>query len=402
MYIIIGQGAAGTSAANRLRELDPATPVTVITSETDYFYSRIDLPDIIGGKYGEERSVLQPAATFAERGIACRMGETVTGIIPAEKAVELASGERLTYKKLLLATGSLPVIPPLAGTDCQGVHSVWTLEQARTMIQQFSDTRRAVVVGAGLIGLKTALAIAARGVEVTVVEYLPRVLPRQLDEVGSEMVAAKVRDKGVELLLGTKVEGFVTEQGRISGVRLAERVIGCDMVVMAVGVKPNSHLAVLAGLKTNRGVIVDEHLQTSDPDIYTAGDAAEVIDALTGKPTVPAIWPVAVEQGAVAAINMSGGKAACAGTIAMNSVEIAGVPIVSVGDIEEGPGDVRLSLSGYGHKKIVVRNDVVRGVLFVGDISQAGVAAHLVERRTQLPVDKLPTRSLSFAELLAI
>lgn len=307
MYIIIGQGAAGTSAANKLRELEPAASVTVITGEADYFYSRIDLPDILGGKYSEERSVLQPADTFAMRGITCRMDETVAGIIPEEKVVELASGERLAYKKLLLATGSLPVIPPLVNADCQGIHSVWTLEEIRTMLKEIPNTGHAIVVGAGLIGLKIALAIAARGVEVTVIEYMPRVLPRQLDKSASEMVAAKVQTKGVELLLGTKVEGFVAERGKVSGVKLADRVIKCDMVVMAVGVKPNSRLAVQVGLKTNRGIIVDECMQTSDPDIYAAGDAAEVIDVISGKSTVPAIWPAAVEQGAIAAINMSGG-----------------------------------------------------------------------------------------------
>ena len=205
MYIIIGQGIAGATAAEMLRKLDPERPVTVITDECDYVYSRIDLPDIITGKYEPAASALRTAEDFANAGITCIMGETAAALLPDLKVVELSSGRRLTYHKLLLATGSLPVVPPVPGAGAPGVYSLWTMRQAMELIGAAGKARSAVVVGAGLIGLKTALALKKRGLNVTVVEKLPRVLPRQLDGESSGMVAEAVRDRGIEVLVDTGI-----------------------------------------------------------------------------------------------------------------------------------------------------------------------------------------------------
>ena len=182
MYIVIGQGIAGATAAETLRKLDPQNPVTVITGERDYVYSRIDLPDIIAGRYEPAASTLRTAEDFAKAGIECLMGETAAALLRDEKAVVLSSGKRLPYDKLLLATGSLPVVPPVPGAGTPGVYSLWTLQQAGEIVDAAGKARSAVVVGAGLIGLKTALALKKRGLNVAVIEKLPRLLPRQLDE----------------------------------------------------------------------------------------------------------------------------------------------------------------------------------------------------------------------------
>jgi len=385
MYIIIGQGAAGTSAAKTLRRLDPTTPVTMITDEQDYFYSRVDLPDILGGKYEAAESELQGADAFRDLGVTCRMGEHVKAIHPAEKTVELSSGEQLKYIKLLLATGSLPVIPPLPGRDAQGVYALWTLAQTRDIVHAAQSARSAVVIGAGLIGLKTALALASRGLEVTIVEKLCRVMPRQLDEAAATTIANAVRAKGVTVLLGTEVKAIATCDGTVTGVQLEAGEIPCDMVIMAVGVKPNVELARASGVEIGRGIRVDTLQQTSVADIYAAGDAAETIDPLTGNRVIPAIWPVAVEQGEVAASNMTGTQAEFKGSVAMNAIEIAGVPLVSIGDIEGEPGDELLT-SGVGprYRKLVLRGNKVRGVLFLGDIRQSGVIGSLVLSQTEV------------------
>jgi len=402
MYIVVGQGAAGVSAAAKLREVDPLTPVTIITGERDYFYSRIDLPDIVGGKHKSGDSLIYGSEYFAEHNITCRMGETVTDIIPADMAVTLASGERLTYKRLLLATGSLPAVPSLPGVHYAGIHTLWTLQQAREIVAELPVTRHAVVIGAGLIGLKTALAIASRGIKVTVIESLSRLLPRQLDETGSQLLTDKVMAMGAELLLNTSVKAFSATGGRVSGVQVPGLLIDCDLVVIAVGTKPNTELAARCGIKLNRGIVVDEFMRTSDQHIYAAGDVCEVMDILSGRATVPAIWPVAVEQGAIAGVNMTGGKLAYVGSLAKNSVEIAGLPIVSVGDIEEKPGDDVFHPRGPGYKKIVIRDGKVRGVLFIGDIRQVGVIASLVDRQMSAPWERMPTRGVNVPELLAL
>lgn len=405
MYIIIGQGAAGTAAANTLRQVDPATPVTMITDELDYFYSRIDLPDIIAGKYEPAAAELQSPAKFSELNISCRMGERVAAIFPDKHEIELASGERLSYTKLLLATGSSSFMPPLAGCNADGMHVLWTMAQADSIIQAADSAKSAVVIGAGLIGIKTALALKKRGLTVTLIEKLPRLLPRQLDELASVIVAEHVQTSGVQILTGTAVEQILTaSDGKVAGVKLPDRTINCDMVVMAVGVKANTELAFKAGITVRRGIVADEYMHTSMPDVYVAGDAAEVRDALTGEYTVSAIWPEAVEQGQIAARNMAGGKAAYTSGTAMNSVEVAGVPLVSVGDIEGGQQDeILIATRRNSYRKIVIRDGVVRGMLCVGDINQAGVLAGLVLRKAKCEdASRLLSPAFGFASLLAM
>ena len=404
MYIIIGQGIAGATAAEMLRKLDPERPVTVITDECDYVYSRIDLPDIITGKYEPAASALRTAEDFANAGITCIMGETAAALLPDLKVVELSSGRRLTYHKLLLATGSLPVVPPVPGAGAPGVYSLWTMRQAMELIGAAGKARSAVVVGAGLIGLKTALALKKRGLNVTVVEKLPRVLPRQLDGESSGMVAEAVRDRGIEVLVDTGVDGIVAKNGAVDGVNAGGRVIAADMVVMAIGVKANMGLAVAAGIGTGRGITVDEFQRTSDPDVYAAGDAAEIVDPLTGDRTIPAIWPVAVEQGRIAASNMAGCGASYDGAIAMNAVEIAGMPMVSIGDIEGRAGDdVLAARKGNAYRKVVIRDGKIRGVLFLGDIRQAGVIGRLISCRVETAdIEKLISPHFSYADLIAV
>ena len=403
MYLIIGQGASGTSAANTLRSLDSKAPITVITNEHDYFYSRIDLPDILGGKYSPQDSTRQTQEEFAEKSIGCRMGETVTEVLANEKAVLLASGERIPYDKLLIATGSVPVVPPLKGSDARGVHVLWTMEQARTMIDAAAGAKSAIVVGAGLIGLKAALALRKRGLKVMVVEKLPYILPRQLDATAARIIEKQIQAKGIDLRTGTGVEEIEVRAGKVTGVRLPNERAACDLIVMAVGVKPNTALAASAGIKVGRGIVADEYLRTSDPDIYAAGDAVEVFDSGSESYVVPAIWPVAVEQGRIAAWNMLGMDKPFVFTAAMNSVEIAGIPFISVGDIEGNDQDqILVNHHGGNYKKVVMRGQTVRGVLFLGNICQAGVLANMVLRQAECEIDRPLSPVFSFADLLAI
>lgn len=253
------------------------------------------------------------------------------------------------------------------------------MAQSREIALAAQSARRAVVIGAGLIGLKSALALTARGLEVTVVEKLSRVMPRQLDEVAAGRIADAVGAKGIRLLLGTEVKAIAIANGAVAGVQLEGRELGCDMVLMAVGVKPNVQLAQAAGIEVGRGITVDARQQTSAADVYAAGDAAETIDPLTGNRVVPAIWPVAVEQGEVAASNMLGAHAEFKGGVAKNAIEIAGIPLVSVGDFAGEPGDeVLVSSTQTSYRKLVLRDGRLRGVLCLGDIRQAGVIASQV------------------------
>jgi nitrite reductase (NADH) large subunit len=182
------------------------------------------------------------------------------------------------------------------------------------------------------------------------------------------------------------------------------RVLPADMVVMAVGVKPNMELAVAAGIETGRGIIVDEFQGTSDPDVYAAGNVAETVDPLTGDRTIPATWPVAVAQGRIAASNMAGVRATYDGMVAMNALEIGGMPLVSIGDIEGRTGDEILAAQRNGtYRKVVIRDGKIRGVLFLGDIRQAGVIGGLISRPVEIAeVDRLVSPHFSYADLIAL
>jgi NAD(P)H-nitrite reductase large subunit len=404
MYIVIGQGIAGVTAAERLRKLNPRIPVTIITDELDYVYNRIDLPDIIAGKYEPMASTLRTADDFAKAGIECLMGVTAATLLRDEKSVVLSSGKRLRYDKLLLATGSLPVVPPVPGAGAPGVYSLWTLRQAGEIVEAAGRARSAVVVGAGLIGLKSALALKKRGLSVTVIEKLPRLLPRQLDEEASDLLSESLREKGVEVLVGTGVDAIAADRGAVSGVNAGGRVLAAEMVVMAIGVKPNMKLAVAAGIETGRGIIVDAFQRTSDPDVYAAGDAAETMDPLTGDRTIHAIWPAAVVQGRIAASNMAGVRAAYDGMVAMNAVEIGGMPLVSIGDIEGRIVDEVLAARRKDtYRKVVIRDGKIRGVLFLGDIRQVGVIGRLISQPVETAeMERLVSPHFSYADLIAV
>lgn len=382
MNLIIGQGAAGVHAATELRRLDPAVRVTILTAEPDPFYSRIDLPDIVAGSLSADDAELKSPADFEAAGIICRYGTTVTRIDPANQVVELADGDILSFRRLLIATGSSPAKPPIPGVDLAGVHTLWTLAQARCLAEAAPRFQQAIVVGAGLIGLKTALALAKRGVTVRVVECLDRVLAKQLDAEAAGIVTEALREHGVEVLTGVCVQQFKAgEKGRLAGAILSDREIACDLAVIASGVRPNADLAKAAGLEVRLGIVVDSCLRTTAPNIWAAGDVTEVTDPLSGEPVVPAAWPVAVSQGVIAARNMLGAGLAWESSVAMNSVEVAGIPLVSVGSPEAADGDqVLKTRSGNNYRRIVLRDHKVRGLVCLGDIRSAGVLTGLISR----------------------
>jgi NAD(P)H-nitrite reductase large subunit len=401
-YLIIGQGAAGTSAARTLRQIDPLASVTMISAESDWFYSRVDLPDIIAGKLSPEDAILAGREQFDALKIECRIGETARRIDPAGQAVELSSGARVPYDKLLLATGSEPVVPPMPGGGARGVHYLWTLADTRRILEASRAARSAVVVGAGLIGLKTALALMERGLEVAVVEKMLHVMPQQLDETAAAILADKVQGAGIQVVTGMQVNALETVDGKVTGVLLEQRRIVADMVVIAVGVRANVALGRGAGLEVGRGLVTNEFLETSAPGIYAAGDAAEIRDLLTGAPIVPATWGVAVEQGKVAALNMAGKRIAYDGAIGMNSVDIAGIPMISVGTINPAADDRQFTVqSGDTYRKVVVRGKQVNGVLFLGNVRQAGVAANLVLRRAEIGEIDILSSNFSFVSVMA-
>lgn len=256
----------------------------------------------------------------------------------------------------------------------------------------------AVVVGAGLIGLKTALALAGRGLRVTVLERLQRVMPQQLDETGAAIIAAGLQAAGVAVVTGAVMESVEADHGRICGVRLSGGGrLACDLLVVAAGTRANTALAREVGLAVETGIVTDRYLCTSQPDIYAAGDAAQVSRLGGGPAVLSATWPAAVEQGELAARNMAGERQAYRGYLAMNSAEIAGIPLVAAGDASGGDSD-EIATARYtgGYRRLVRRGNALRGFLLIGDIRQAGVLAGAVARS----LDWRETPAAGFVRLL--
>lgn len=403
MYLIIGQGAAGTAAANELKRLDAAAPVTVVTNERDWYYSRIDLPDIVSAKYCPAEAVLQSAEQFADKGISCIMGAPAVCIRPAERYVELVTGQRLEYRKLLLATGAQPNMPKITGIDSLGVYPLWTMAHAQEITAFAAGAQAVVVIGAGLIGLKTALALTKRGLKVTVVEKMNRVLPEQLDETGATILEERLKAAGVEVLTGAQIDAIITMGGRAAGVASGDRMLPSDIVVVCAGVRPNTGLAREIGAAVKAGIVTDEFLQSSLPDIYAAGDVAEVVDIIGRRSVVSAGWPAAVEQGILAARNMAAGRVApYQSYLSMNSVEIAGMPIVSAGDINGGDGvDIVVSGNGSFYKRFAFKDNVITGFLLMGDICQAGVLAGALRRSERVRPEAVMSPAFGYGNLMA-
>jgi len=405
-YCIIGNGAAGVTAAETIRSLDPASDITIISDEALPIYSRCLIPDLISGEMSEEELLLRPEDFYEAQGIEALLGRRVASIEPGERRVILADGQEIVYDKLLLATGGSPIIPEIEGIGREGVFGLRTIEDARRIRAASEGAERAVVIGGGMIGLRAAFALHKRELTVTVVEMLPRVLPQQLDDVASQIMSRAIEAEGVELILGQTAQEIVGQDGRVEGVLLADgRRLECELVIVAVGVRPNVDLAEEAGIEIAQGVLVDSRLQTSLPDIYAAGDVAETLDPVTGERTLSALWPSAVEQGRLAGYNMAGVAREYQGALGLlNSVEFAGVPVISVGVVQpEGDEyEVLATRRGNIYRKLVLKGDVLVGMILLGEIERAGVYTALIRQRVDIGElkDRLGIRRFNYGYLI--
>jgi NAD(P)H-nitrite reductase large subunit len=230
-----------------------------------------------------------------------------------------------------------------------------------------------------------------------------KALPQQLDETGAMIIANGIRAAGLDMLTGVQVDAVETRNGSVIGVRIGRRILECDMLIVAAGTRPNTELAQASGIEAAAGIITDGYLQTSHQDVYAAGDVAQVTDLISKQAIVSATWPAAVEQGEIAARNMAGDKTLYRGYLAMNSVEIAGIPLVSAGDVTGSDADEIVAVRDESiYKRLVIRDNVLRGVLLIGDIRQAGVLAGAVACSAKLRESAPLGASFSFADLLLV
>ncbi len=386
-YVILGAGPAGVIAAETLRKADPAGSVTVVGDEPEPPYSRMAIPYLLIEDVGEDGTYLRHGdGHYADLGIEVRR-DRATGVSPAERTVALAGGASLAYDRLLIATGSRAAVPPIAGMDLPGVETCWTLEDARKIAARMAPGKRVVLMGAGFIGCIVLQALAARGLEVTVVEMAERMLPRMMDETGGEMIARWCRGQGVAVRTGAEVTGI---EAAGDGLRLdlaGGEALDVDLVICATGVRPNTGFLDASGVALDAGVLVDHHLRTNVGGVYAAGDVAQGPDFSTGARAIHAIQPTAAEHGRIAALNMAGTATRYRGSLAMNVLNTLGLVSSSFGLWMGADGGQRaeaVDAAGFKYLRLEFQDDVLVGALALGLTRHVGVIRGLIQSRTRL------------------
>ncbi|MEX0695051.1 MAG: FAD-dependent oxidoreductase [Rhodospirillales bacterium] len=389
-YVIIGAGPAGVTAADTLRKADPGSDIVMIGAEPEPPYSRMAIPYVLTGIIGEEGTYLRKdEGHYDKNAINYRQG-VVTLIDPKKKTLKLKDGSTQAYTKLLIATGASPVRPPIEGLDLPAVHHCWTLEDCRNIIKYADKGADVVLMGAGFIGCIIMEALAERGVNLTVVEALDRMVPRMMNEAAGNMVKAWCEKKGVHVHTSTKVTKLESNNDKTDTLKVDldnGKSIPAHLVVVATGVRSNIGFVEGAGLKTDQGILVDEFMRSSVDDIYAAGDCAQGPDFSTGGWAVHAVQPTAVDHGRIAGLNMAGKIAPFKGSLNMNVLDTVGLISASFGKwdgVENGDHAEAVDAENFRYMRLEFDGDRIVGALSLGRTDHIGVLRGLIQTEIKL------------------
>ncbi len=393
IYVVVGSGPAGVVAAERLRKLDPLAKISLIGSEPEPPYSRMAIPYYLTDKIQENGTYLRKTAMHFEKLNIQLAHQTVTSVDTALNRLITDDGQVRRYDKLLLATGSSPVVPPVPGIDSPGVHNCWTLEDAREIVKLAKPGASVVLMGAGFIGCIVLESLALRDVQLTVVEMENRMVPRMMNDVSGNMIKRWCEKKGVVVHTSTRANSIEELGGGKLRVNLSTgESVDADLVISATGVKPNIEFLSESGVHTDQGIVVNDYLQTTDEDIYAAGDVCQGKDFNTGEYTVQAIQPTAVEHAKVAATNMvRGHRTEHVGNLNMNVLDTVGLVSASFGMWMGVPGGDSAELvneDGFKYLNLQFKDDVIVGASSLGLTQHVGVIRGLIQSETKLGVWK--------------
>ena len=386
-HLILGAGPAGVIAAETIRKHAPHDEITLVGDEPEAPYSRMAIPYLLMGNIGEAGTHLRHGADhYARLRVHVKRGVRAKAVDTAARTVSFDDGSSLGYDRLLLATGSQPANPPIPGIHTDGVLHCWTLKDARAIAQRATQGARVLQMGAGFIGCIILEALAARGVQLTVVEMGDRMVPRMMGPTAGGMIKSWCEGKGVRVLTGTRVEAI--EAHAPLRARLSDgQHLACDLVINATGVRPNIGFLEDSGVRCLVGVLTDEHLQTNVPGVYAAGDCAEAFDKVSGKTIVSAIQPNAAEQARVAALNMVGQRAELRGVTQINVLDTLGLISASFGDWQGVPGGEHVELTDRAagrHLSLQFSGERLVGCNSVGWTEHVGAMRGLVEGQVRL------------------
>jgi nitrite reductase (NADH) large subunit len=363
-YIIIGNGIAGTTAAEAVRAEDNAGSIKIFTDDKYPFYARIRLPQFLADEVPLEKLILKNDAWYKEKDIDLHLSEPVIDADPEKRTITTKNGDTFSFKKLLLAAGSHSYVPPFEGVDLEGVFTLRNISDAIRIKEYMKGKKEAVIIGGGLLGLEAGKALMCHGIKVAVVEYFDRLLPRQIDIAGANILKCTMEKLGYHFYLGLCTDKIVKDNGRLKVLMNDGNEISTDLILLSAGVRSNLTLAKKLGLTTNKGVIVNDHMQTSKPYIFAAGDICEHNGRSYG------IWPAGKEQGMSAGTNMVELTSKYEGTTMMTALKVAGINLTSIGELDaesESPCIVEMDDKKGVYKKYVIKDNILVGCILLGD-----------------------------------
>lgn len=401
-YVIIGNSAAAVGAVEGIRQRDNTGNITVISEEPYYAYSRPLISYLLAGTADDRKMAYRDAGFYEDNGVSLLLGVRAVSIDAVGKQVILSNGKMVAYDKLLIATGGKPFVPPMKGGDKKGIYTFIKRDDAEQLKSVAKCETKAVVIGGGLIGLKAAEGLVKCGVDVTVVELADRILSTILDEQAAAIVQDVLEKHGINVILNDTVTEVIGDDG-VSGVILKSgQSIECDMVITAIGVRPNTDVVANTDISVNRGIKTDDHMCTNIEDVYAAGDVAEAYDIVYEDQRVTPIWPNAYMQGEIAGRNMAGDDTVFDSGFARNSIAFFGLPMITAGIIKPVGGDYE-AVSTVQPEKMVYKKAVFKGNRLVGfirltDIDRAGILTGLIKDKVDISPfkDKLLDKDFGF------
>jgi len=396
-YVIIGNGIAANTAAENIRRIDPAGSILMFSREKHHFYYTPALPEFLSGEKDTTGMTIHDAKWYADRKIDLRLDTPVTGIDTAAQTVT-AGGDSHGYEKLLIATGGFSFVPPIQGSDISGVYALRTLADAGTIKAQAAKAKKLVLIGGGLLGLEAGNGLRKAGLEVTVVEFFPRLLPRQMDVDGAAILQKQLEAMGFSFYLGAKTKEIARDGSGLAVSLESGEKIPADMVLVSAGVRPVVDLAKQAGLEVDKAVKVNDSMETAAPGVYAAGDVIEHNGRFYG------IWPASMEQGRIAGCNMAGGSETYAGTVPANTLKVVGIDLAAAGDIDADnklEAVVNRDAEQGLYRKFVIDQGRLAGAILFGDTrgSDAVMAAIRDKKDVSACRDQLARPDFDFSKL---
>jgi NAD(P)H-nitrite reductase large subunit len=384
-YVIIGNSAGGIGCAEAIREVDRESSLAIISAEKYRTYSRALIPYYLDGRIDEEKMYYRPEDFYEKIDAEAHLGVKVERVNVDSKEVELESGEKLGFNKLLIATGGKPFIPPMEGLKNQkNAFTFLSFDDVLRVKEACENSDKVVVLGGGIIGLMVAEVLSRKGLEVKVVELLERVLAPVVDETVSRIVQRKFEENGVEMILGDTISKVSGEEEIQSVTLRSGRKIETDMLVIAVGVIPNVDVVKGTSIKINRGIVVNRKMETSAKDIYACGDCAEVYDSILGSYRVLPLWPIAYSGGRVAGFNMCGVERELIFATAMNAMHFFDYYIITGGlNLRDGERDFEVisEIEGENYRKVVLKDGEILGFIVGGEVRRAGILMKLMREK---------------------